>query len=170
MKSPRGFDHSRRRILCALPALVLAVAATPSTIAAESALARLNDLRATLEDVRREGLPLLLFFSTPGCPYCAQMRQGYLAPRGRMGAKAGAMVREVDITSARRLIDRDGGDVTEAALAARLNVRTTPAVILVDDKLQALGSPLVGIGAAGFYEAYLQGAIESARQRLAERG
>jgi len=110
-------------------------------------------------------LPLLLFFSTPGCPYCLEVRRSYLAPRIRSG-QPGALVREVDITSPRKLIALDGKPISEAELAARFNVRAVPVVLLVDAELRPQGEPLVGIDRSGFYESYLAAAIESATQRL----
>jgi len=162
-------SRGRRRLVSAALAIALSGAWLPAS--GEETLTRVDDLRATLAQARREGLPLLLFFSAAGCPFCAEVRQGYLRPRVAMGPRqAGVLVREVEITSSRRLLDHDGRDTTEAAFAARMGVRMTPAIVLVDPRMRPLGDPLVGIGAAGFYEAYLQGAIDTARQRLAAGG
>ena len=39
-----------------------------------------------------------------------------------------------------------------------------PVVLLFDDRLQVLAGPLVGIDRAGFYEAFLSGAIDEAQR------
>ena len=44
-------------------------------------LASIDDLGALLDAVRTTRRPLLLFFTTPGCPYCREVRRNYLAPR-----------------------------------------------------------------------------------------
>jgi len=161
-------SRARRRLLGAQVGLALASTWLPAW--AEESLTHVVDLRATLAEARREAVPLLLFFSAAGCPFCAEVRQGYLKPRVAMGARAGVIVREIDITSARRFVDQGGTGATESAFAARMGVRMAPTVVLVDHDMRSLGDPLVGIGAAGFYEAYLQGAIDTARQRLAAGG
>jgi hypothetical protein len=38
--------------------------------------------------------------------------------------------------------------------------------VLFDDRLQLLAEPLVGIDRSGFYEAYLQRAVDQAQRRL----
>ncbi|MCX8116282.1 MAG: hypothetical protein N3D71_14645, partial [Burkholderiaceae bacterium] len=120
----------------------------------------IDDVRALLARVRRERVPLLLFFSTPGCPYCIEVRRNYLAPRAR-DARAGVLIREVDIVSQRSFIDADGKPITEARFAARFGARVVPVVLLVDANLTPLGDPLIGLDGAGFYEAYLANAIEA---------
>jgi thioredoxin-related protein len=131
-------------------------------------LARIDDLRVLAAKVQRDRSPLLLFFSTPGCPYCREVRRSYLAPRVREGAAAGIEIREVDITSRRTFAGHDGKSVSELELAARYRLRVAPVVILVNQDLVPLADPLVGIDRAGFYENYLSSAIETARARLAK--
>jgi len=128
----------------------------------------IDDVRALLARVRRERVPLLLFFSTPGCPYCIEVRRNYLAPRARE-ARAGVLIREVDIVSQRSFIDTDGKPITEARFAARFGARVVPVVLLVDANLTPLGDPLIGLDGAGFYEAYLANAIEAATAKLRAR-
>jgi len=136
-----------------------------SALAEEETLPRIDDLRPLAATIRRDRMPLLLFFSTPGCPYCLEVRRNYLAPRLRDGAGR-LLIREVVITSPRRLVDLDGREIAESELAARFKVRMTPVVQLADADLKRLGRPLVGIDAAGFYEGYLAAAIEEAQRRL----
>jgi len=137
-------------------------------VAGTNLLPPIDDLRTLTAQARRERLPILLLFSTEGCPFCLEVRRNYLAPRVRAGhAAAGALIREIDIGAARRVPGLDGKPVSEAELARRYGVRMTPVVLLVDWQLQPLGPPLVGLDAAGFYEGYLAAAIESARRQIA---
>lgn len=150
-------------------AVVLAAALLPVAAAAQAAdsLAPIDDLRPLLAAVARDKRPLLLFFSTPGCPYCREVRRGYLRPRVQEGPESsGVAIREVEITSGRRLLDENGQSVTEAQFAVRFGVKVVPHVLLVDARLRSLGEPLIGIDASGFYEGYLQSAIEAASRRL----
>lgn len=140
-------------------------AQTPST----ESLPPIDDLRELSDLVRRAGVPLLLFFSTPGCPYCFEVRRSYLAPRVRVGAVAGVIVREIDVAGLRAFIDGDGKRVTEADFAARYGARVVPFVILVDAALKPLGEPLIGLDRSGFYESFLQSAVDVAKSKLQPR-
>ncbi len=91
----------RRRHLLARGGHGCAAAASHAQEHGES-LAHIDDLGALLDAVRTTRRPLLLFFSTPGCPYCREVRRNYLAPRVADGVEAsGVVIREVDITSRR---------------------------------------------------------------------
>jgi hypothetical protein len=164
--------RSRRRLLAAVAVGGGALAATalaPAVRAqrpAEATLPPLTDLRAAAREVRRTRKPLLLFFTTPGCPYCIEVRRSYLAPRLAEPDTGGVLIREVSIVGDRRLTGLDGRPLTERALATRFEVVAVPVVRLVDAELKPLSKPLVGLNAA-FYESYLQSAIDAARAALA---
>jgi thioredoxin-related protein len=113
-------------------------------------------------------VPLLLFFSTAGCPFCIEVRRSYLAPRLKESAGS-LLIREVEIVSRRRFAGVDGSPQTEAELAARFGVRMVPVVQLVDASLAPIGKPLVGIDAAGFYDGYLSAAIDEAQRVMRAR-
>lgn len=128
----------------------------------------IDDLRRLAAQVRSERRPLLLFFTTPGCPYCRAVRRGYLAPRLAEPDGGGVLIREVSVLGRSRYPGLDGRPVTDRDLAARFGVNAVPVVCLVDDSLRPLADPLVGLN-ADFYETYLQRAIEQARETLAAR-
>jgi hypothetical protein len=123
-----------------------------------------TDLRQLAAESARTGSLIVLFFSTPGCPCCAEVRRNYLMPRlaespGRL------LLREVDITSRAGLIDFDGSPTTQRAFAARHAVRVVPVVMAFDRRGRPVGEALVGLDRSGFYEAYLQNLIDGARQQ-----
>ncbi len=139
------------------------------TAAQDKHLPPIEDLRALVAMVARHKAPLLILFSTPGCPFCREVRRNYLAPRLVEQARNAApefLLHEVDITSERPIIDLTGAKITEAIFAARFNVKVVPVVALFDQSLQTLGEPLVGLDRSGFYEGYLTSAIDAARKRL----
>jgi thiol-disulfide isomerase/thioredoxin len=160
----------RRAALGRLGAVALALCFVRGSVLADSRhgpeLPRLDDLRALAAQVRRERVPLLLFFSTPGCPYCAQARREYLGPLHAQGKASGVLIREVEITSSRTFTDLDGRPLRESALADRFNVKMVPHVELLDAELKPLGKPLIGVDAAGFYGDYLRDAIATATTQL----
>ena len=140
------------------------LAAGGARAANEHALEPIDDLRLLLRRVGDERTPLLILFSTPGCPYCREVRRNYLLPRLR--ERPAALIREVDITSSRPLRDAAGATVTESALASRFNVRVVPTVLLLGPDGKPLAEPLVGIDRAGFYEARLAAALDHAVVQL----
>jgi thioredoxin-related protein len=160
-------DVDRRNMLIAMllsPALLRA-----QQRAVEHLLAPLDDLRVLADAIARHKAPLLTLFSTPGCPFCREVRVNYLAPRVAEQvdkATPDLLLRETDITSERILTDLSGAPISEVALALRHRVRAVPVVALFDSRLQPIGEPLVGLDRSGFYEAYLASAINAARKHL----
>ena len=161
----------RRLILIAGAAAVLGIerVAHAQTAAEDKHLPPIEDLRALVATVARHKAPLLILFSTPGCPFCREVRRNYLAPRVAEQARNAVpefLLHEVDITSERPIIDLGGAKITEAKFAALFNVQVVPVVALFDQTLQTLAEPLVGLDRSGFYEGYLASAIDAARKRL----
>jgi len=162
----------RRTALAQLAFVPLAAlasgAAWPQRKAEVAELPRIDDLRSLTVQMRRERVPLLLFFSTAGCPFCTEVRRNYLVPRLKE-AGGSLLIREVEIVSRRSFTGLDGAAQTEAELAARFGIRMVPVVQLVDANLAPIGRPLVGIDASGFYDGYLSAAIEEAQRAIRGR-
>lgn len=141
------------RALIAAAALVVcpALAAKPARTAGAA-----NDAR----EAANPGVVFVVLFSLPGCHYCEEVRNHYLAPLARDAANRGRLVvREIDLNSARALTDFDGTSTTQAAFARRLKVQFAPTVLFLDARGQQVASPLIGAGKADFYGAYLDEAI-----------
>jgi len=158
---------SRRRALIALALAPGVLRAQPGM--ADEHLPPLKDLRVLADAIAKHKAPLLVLFSTPGCPFCRQVRRNYLAPRAKEQAGKATpelLLRETDITSASALVDLSGRRITEADFARRHNVRAVPVVTLFDPSLRPIGDPLVGLDRSGFYEGYLASAIDAARKHL----
>lgn len=142
----------------------------PAAFAVEVMLQQPADLREEAALVQRRGQPLLVLFSMPGCIYCPDVRDNYLAPMTREAdSKRGPVIREIDITSQRQIRGFNGEVVTAADFSKRYKVRATPTVLMLDERGAMLAEPLVGSGMAGFYGAYLDRALESAQQALMAR-
>jgi hypothetical protein len=151
------------------PLALLAPAAGRSKGSAGAAeLPRIDDLRRLTAQMRRERIPMLLFFSTAGCPFCIEVRRNYLTPRLQEDAGR-LLIREVEIVSRRSFTGLDGAAQTESDLAGRFGIRMVPVVQLVDASLAPIGRPLVGIDASGFYDGYLSAAIEQAQRTMRAR-
>ena len=147
-------------------ALIAAVLA-PWLACAETLLPVATDLQQLAAESIRLNAPIVLLFSTPGCPYCREVRRNYLAARSADSSPATrVLLREIDITSGERLVDFEGRATTQAHFASGLGVRVVPVVTAFDRRGQPVGEPLVGLDRSGFYEAYLQKLIDGARQQV----
>jgi thiol-disulfide isomerase/thioredoxin len=152
----------RRLALQALAALALAPA---GRAAGEAVLPPIDDLRSLAAEAARSRVPVIVLFSTPGCPFCREVRQNYLAPRlaeQQQRSKPEYLLREVDITGRRLIGAIDGRPLTEAQFADRYGVGLVPVLIAFDAQWRPLGEPLVGLDRSGFYEAYLDRLISGA--------
>lgn len=146
----------KRRRACGM---LLAFAASAATAA--PAVAPLADWRFDSGEAARAHRPLVLFFTLPGCRYCADVRQRYMLPLVRQGQ----LVREVEIGSATP-VDGLPGTPTQDAVARKFGVRAAPTVILVDAQGRPLADPIIGGDVAGMYGGYLDNAFERAGREL----
>lgn len=154
----------RRYLLCA--ALLLPWRAVQA--AGEESLPAASNLKQLGAESARLKAPIVILFSTPGCPYCLEVRRNYLSPRLAGGELRGTqfLIREIDITSRERVIDFDGRSTTEADVAERYGVRMVPVVMALDSRGQPIGEPLVGLDRSGFYESYLQTLLARAQTSM----
>jgi thiol-disulfide isomerase/thioredoxin len=159
----------RRVALIAAVALFLAPLACA---AADAMLPPIDDLGALATTVARTRVPVIVLFSTPGCPFCREVRQNYLAPRLAEQQQRSApeyLLREVDITSRRTIGAIDEKVLTESQFADRYGIRLAPVVIAFDAKWRPIGEPLVGLDRSGFYESYIERLISEAQRQAAGR-
>jgi thioredoxin-related protein len=158
-----GID--RRAFLLLAPAWGLGMAAAA---AAAAIIPLAADLRADgrLSRARRE--PIVILFSLPGCPYCEIVRRSHLAPMLRdpqQGARV--IIRQIDIDGDQAIVGFSGERVTPAQLATAHGVRAAPVVAFWDGDGKPIAESLSGMLLPDFYSAYLEAALDSARQRLA---
>lgn len=148
-------------LLAMLPALVFAQhgAQLPAT----------DNLQQSAAEARSAGVPLLLMFSLPDCPYCKVVRRNYLLPMMRSApATAGALPRELTMNGQQAIRDFDGSFTTPSVIAKRYRVQVAPTLVLVDGGGEMLAEPLVG-GDHAFYDAVLERMLDESRKKLAER-
>lgn len=155
-----GIEGKMRLALfcCSLLAAGPAAAATlpaPADLALEGAAAQ------------REGKPLILFFSFPGCQFCHVVRQNYLSPLLRTGElRQRPAIRELDMTSTQKVGGFDGAPGTQQAIARQYGIRVAPTVLFVDARGKLLAEPIVGGDVSGLYGGYLDNAFSEARKKL----
>ncbi|HSH06798.1 MAG TPA: thioredoxin family protein [Burkholderiales bacterium] len=155
-----------RRAVLGFCAAILACTLSPPVAA--QAIDTAQDLARSAREATAAGVPLLVFFSQPGCPYCDLARQNYLGPMNAVPAarKTVRMV-EVDITSESPLVDFGGRATTHRAFALAQKVRFVPVVKFLGARGEPLAPALIGLTVPGFYQSYLDRRIEQAQARLA---
>lgn len=116
-------------------------------------------------NLQQQRMPaVVVLFSLPDCAYCEKVRQQSLRHihtdpvyKGRVG------VYEIDFSDdQRRFTWFDGKRYTGKSLAAPLNVKFSPTVMVFGGKGAVAGKPLLGSGLPEFYGAYLDDLIRTA--------
>lgn len=127
------------------------------------------DLRADAETSRKQGIPILLFYSLKGCPYCEVIRASHLLPMQRDAAttKPRVIIRQVNLQDSAALRDFAGRMTTHREYSQAQKISFAPVVTLVDGEGRALAEPLKGAMLPDFYGAHLDDAITEATSRLA---
>jgi thioredoxin-related protein len=152
---------SRRALLAAILALIIAPAA------AQERLAYADDLAATAAEAAARRVPLMIVFTEASCPYCTRAKRDYLVPmqaRGPLAARV--IVREVDVSTDRRLRGFDGEETTHREFGRLHQVRRVPTVIVMDPRGEPLAQPVVGLLSDDFYRLTLEQAIEEGLYKL----
>ncbi len=114
--------------------------------------------------------PILIFFNLTGCPYCRGALREAIVPMFRNAEWRAAMeFRQVTVDDGKSLIDFDGKTLENIAFAKSRKGTFTPTVMLVDDKGQLLGDPIVGISSFDFYGAYVDALAKKAIDEMRAR-
>ena len=147
-------------------AAILACALS-QTVAAQSIDAA-RDLARSASEAAAARVPLLVFYSQPGCPYCDEARRNYLGPLNADPATRKTLrIVEIDITSEAPLMDFSGRKTTPRAFARSEQVHFVPVVAFVGARGESLAPPLIGLTVPDFYQTYLERRIEQALARIA---
>ena len=161
-RNARLLRTSALRRWAAILACALSQAAAAQTI--EFA----QDLARSARDAAAARVPLLVFYTQPGCPYCDEARRNYLGPMNADPAMRKTLrIVELDITSETTLVDFSGRGTTPRAFAEAQRVRFVPVVAFHGARGEPLARPLIGLTVPGFYQSYLDRRIEEALARIA---
>ena len=104
-----------------------------------------------------------MLVSLPGCLYCERIRREHLTPMRR---ESGSGVVQIDLGSARTLVDFDGMTRSHDAVAPATRASRRPCC-RSDRMAMNFAERLVGAGLPDFYGAYLEQRLAAARQALA---
>lgn len=152
---------SRRALLAAILALIIAPAA------AQERLAYADDLAATAAEAAAKRVPLMIVFTEASCPWCTRAKRDYLVPLQARGPFADkVIVREVDVSTDRALRGFDGEATTHREFGRLNQVRAVPTVVIMGQDGTPLAQPIVGLLSEDFYRLYLEQAIEEGLFKL----
>ena len=128
------------------------------------------DLQGAARAAAGAGVPLVLFFSEPGCPYCMRARSDFLVPMLADPSTAARLrMLEVDISGAAMLTDFSGRRTSAAQFSRDQGVRFVPTLKFYDGHGAELAPPLVGLTLPEFYPLQIDRRLEQAAGRLRAR-
>ena len=161
--------HCLRRLGLAL--LILACIAGAARAQDHPRLESADDLQALGNSAVERGVPIMLVFTRPDCPYSARAKKEHLEPLQASPDKgAQVLMREVETSDNQTTLrDFEGQAATHGEIARRYGIRSVPTVLMVDARGRPLAEPIVGLAAAEFYPLYLAHTIEESRLQLRMR-
>lgn len=147
--------------------LLLILACAPAVPAFAQAIAPASDLRAEARAAQDAGVPLVIFFSEQGCPYCERVRRDHLLPLAAdPSARARFRLVEVDIRSDAPLDALSGARTTHSGFAKANAVKWVPTLIFVGASGSALAEPLIGLTVPDLYQGMFERRVERAIENL----
>jgi thioredoxin-related protein len=137
-----------------------------STLAfAESTLTKATDLQADAAAARKAGVPILVLYSLPGCPYCEAIRRSHLTSLA-VEVPPKAIIRQIDLQSVAALRGFDGKSTTHADFVRARGIKFAPVVSFFGSDGQPISESLVGTMLPDFYGAYLADALSNATAKV----
>jgi thioredoxin-related protein len=122
-----------------------------------------SDLAQAARAAVRDGQPLVLMVSLPGCPWCELLRRNYLTPLRAEGLPAFEFMVN-DRSSALR--DFQGKNLSPEALARQWSVSITPSLLFFNAQGQEIAPRIEGVASADFVGAVIDERLAHARQSL----
>jgi thioredoxin-related protein len=151
--------------LLLLMAWIVAWGAAPAL--AEEGVPHARDLRQEALLARANNAALLVVFVNKPCSYCDTVLNEFLLPLSRNpDYQRKVVMRRIETSSQRDLMDFTGRKTTHRAFARLHGVQMVPTVMLFDETGHALAKPLVGITTVDYYGLYLDEVIDTALARL----
>lgn len=149
--------------------LLMSMTVLPAWAGTDGKLALATDLKADSGEARKLGVPLLIFYSLKGCPYCEVIRSRHLLPmQGETSRRV--IIRQINLQDASPMRDFAGRMTTHREYSQAQKVSFAPLVTLVDGEGRALAEPLKGAMLPDFYGAHLDDAINEATAKLRQNG
>ena len=112
-------------------------------------------------------IPILVLYTSPGCPFCERAKSDYLVPMLKDPAyKNKVIMREVDITSQSPLTLFNGSKSTGAEFAAQHKVAVVPTIKVINAQNSEVADPIIGLLIPDYYFGYIDSAISGGLQKM----
>ncbi len=155
-----------RRIMGVLVAFVATMLLAACSGPAQSGeLEPARDLASDSE----KGAPIIVIFVGHPCPYCEYVEERHLVPMQRRvdaGEEDKVVIRVVEISDDRTLIDFSGEEITVSSFVERHNGRFTPTLLFFGPDGEQHAEPLVGVSSEDYYGGYLEDRLAQVRETL----
>lgn len=148
--------------------MIVAAGAT-SVSAAESSVVvpEITDLTSIASRSAGEGVPVMMYFSATSCDYCERLEANILKPMIMSGEDRGrVIINKVMLDGYTTLRDFQGAKISTSDLASHYGVKVTPTLVFTDQKGRAVTRNLVGYNGSDFFSAYVDEAIDAAKQQV----
>lgn len=150
--------------------LILALLMSAALQAASNRLMQITDLKETAQLAKSKNLPVLIMFSTTGCPYCELLKEDFLIPMIISGAYTDKiLIRELHISAGERIVDFQGNTIDSADFARNYGVNLFPTTIFIDSMGTELSEKIIGISTPSLFGGRIDTAIDKALETLHSR-
>jgi thioredoxin-related protein len=156
-----------KRALRLLPILAWALTAPVLAASEIKDVPHSRDLGSDGKLAAAHQAPLMVVFTSPGCHYCAKVKNEYLIPMLKDPAyRDKVVVRQVEVGSDKVFHGFDGKKLTEGEFAADLNIYMVPTIKYFDAKGREVAKGIVGLLTPDYYQGYLDMGIDDGSQNI----
>jgi thioredoxin-related protein len=139
----------------------------PGAAGAADGLVHAQSFQADSQLAAQRRVPILVVFTSPGCPYCDRVKGEYLVPMHKDPAyRKRVIIREVTIGAGTALTGFDGSPTTEGAFSAAYKVFMVPTVMVFDTRGTPASEAIVGMLTPDYYFGYLEAAIDDGVRKV----
>lgn len=108
-------------------------------------------------------LPIVIFISQHGCPYCEVLRDQVLFPMARSGQlQEKSVFRELSLDAGFTVTDFNGAEIAGRKFADRYAASVTPTLLFLDAEGNEIAGKLIGISNIEYYNFYYGKALKAA--------
>jgi thioredoxin-related protein len=147
--------------------LVLGFIFFSNALFAEIKIAKVMNFQVLAKQMQQKNTVLVLEFSTKNCNFCKQLEAEVLQPMLLSGDYQDLVViRKVRLDSKAPLTYFDGSKISGKSLGRKMNIIVTPTLVFLNAQGKEVSERIVGINTPEMFSAYVDAAIEEARQSL----
>ncbi|MES9856460.1 MAG: thioredoxin fold domain-containing protein [Sedimenticola sp.] len=150
-----------------LVAILILISSAQISVASEFEIENATDWEAEATNANTKHLPVMVVFSSDGCPYCDRLKSDLLKPLIDGGTlNKQVHINEFNISSGGKVVDFDGDRVRSRIFVDRYKIYATPTVVMLDYRGNQLTPPIIGYNNVTEYKDYLTAAIKDAQASL----